>query len=39
MFTFNEEAMSWKSSKKTTTIDLMMDCEYITMSDVNKELI
>ena len=39
MFTLNEGATSWKSSKQPTTIDLTKDFEYITASDVAMEVV
>ena len=37
MFTLNKGAVSWKSSKKTTTADSMTEAKYIAASDAAKE--
>ncbi len=39
MFIYNGGAVSWKSSKKSTTTDSTTEAEYIAVSDATKEAI
>ena len=39
MFTLNDGAVSWKSSKQPSTTDLMIETEYIAASDAANEAV